>query len=200
MDLYKSIIVAIWLCVVYAIWAATEAGDPGYGQVAFLAGGIFAHLYLRKRKLERPRIDNSEIEIPDAKFSVEIPDEGDKYYFSESSYRKIIWISTILSLVSISIFIETLTYQQDYLRWGIVALIFGLIVFIIPIFLPIKDDIEVCVDPSLLRPADVTMQIPSTQKFKGITGWEPDIPYEQTLKDMLEYWRIRVGEGLPEKA
>ena len=26
--------------------------------------------------------------------------------------------------------------------WGIIALIFGLIVFIIPIFLPIKDDIE----------------------------------------------------------
>ena len=142
MDLYNSIIVAIWLCVLYAIWAATAAGDPGYGQVAFLAGGIFAHLYLRKRKLERPRIDEGELEIPDAKFSVEIPDEGDKYYFSESSYRKIIWISTILSLVSISIFIETLTYQQDYLRWGIVALIFGLIVFIIPIFLPIKDDIE----------------------------------------------------------
>ena len=142
MDLYNSIIVAIWLCVLYAIWAATAAGDPGYGQVAFLAGGIFAHLYLRKRKLERPRIDDGEIEIPDAKFSVEIPDEGDKYYFSESSYRKIIWISNILSLVSISIFIETLTYQQDYLRWGIVALIFGLIVFIIPIFLPIKDDIE----------------------------------------------------------
>ena len=56
MDLYKSIIVAIWLCVVYAIWAATEAGDPGYGQASFLAGGILAHLYLRKRKLERPSL------------------------------------------------------------------------------------------------------------------------------------------------
>ena len=142
MNLYNSIIVAIWLCVVYAIWAATEAGDPGYGQVAFLAGGIFAHLYLRKRKLERPRIDEGDIEIPDAKFSVEIPDEGDKYYFSESSYRKIIWISTIVSLISISFFIETVTYQQDYLKWGIISLVFGLIVFIVPIFLPVKDDIK----------------------------------------------------------
>ena len=141
MDLYKSIIVAIWLCVVYAIWAATAAGDPGYGQVAFLAGGIFAHLYLRKRKLERPRAD-SEIVIPEADFSVEIPDEGDKYYFSEKSYRKIIWLSTIFSLISISIFIETVTYQQNYLTWGILALIFGLLVFIIPMFLPVKDDIE----------------------------------------------------------
>ena len=141
MDLYKSIIVAIWLCVVYAIWAATAAGDPGYGQVAFLAGGIFAHLYLRKRKLERPRAD-SEIVIPEADFTVEIPNEGDKYYFSENSYRKIIWFSTIFSLISISIFIETVTYQQDYLRWGLIALIFGIIVFLIPIFLPVKDDIE----------------------------------------------------------
>jgi len=141
MDLYNSIIIAIWLCVLYAIWAATEAGDPGYGQVAFLAGGIFAHLYLRKMKLERP-INNDKIVIPDADFSVEIPDEGNKYYFSEKSYRKIIWISTIISLISISIFIETVTYQQDYLIWGIIALIFGLIVFILPMFLPIKDDIE----------------------------------------------------------
>ena len=141
MDLYNSIIVAIWLCVVYAIWAATEAGDPGYGQVAFLAGGIFAHLYLRKIKLERP-VSNKEIEIPDADFSVEIPDEGNKYYFSENSYRKIVWISTIFSLISISIFIETVTYLEDYLFWGIIALIFGLIVFIVPMFLPIKDDIE----------------------------------------------------------
>ena len=141
MDLYKSIIVAIWLCVVYAIWAATAAGDPGYGQAAFLAGGILAHLYLRKRKLERPRAD-SEIVIPDAKFSVEIPDEGDKYYFSESSYRRIIWISTIVSLISISFFIETVTYRQNYLKWGIISLIFGLIVFIVPIFLPVKDDIK----------------------------------------------------------
>lgn len=140
MDLYNSIITAIWLCVVYAIWAATEAGDPGYGQVAFLAGGIFAHLYLRKMKLERPLV-NEEFKIPDAKFSVEIPDEGDKYYFSEKSYRRIVWISTILSLIAISIFIETVTYQQDYLLWGIISLIFGLIIFIIPIFLPIKDDI-----------------------------------------------------------
>tara|TARA_B100001029_G_scaffold161335_1_gene149994 strand:- start:111 stop:674 length:564 start_codon:yes stop_codon:yes gene_type:complete len=142
MDLYNSIIVAIWLCVVYAIWAATEAGDPGYGQVAFLAGGVFAHLYLRKIRLERPVTKNDKITIPDANFSVEIPDEGDKYYFSEKSYRKIIWISTIASLILISIFIETITYQPDYLIWGIIAFIFGLIVFIIPIFLPIKDDIE----------------------------------------------------------
>ena len=89
-----------------------------------------------------PITKNDEITIPYADFSVEIPDEGDKYYFSEKSYRKIIWISTIFSMILISIFIETITYQPEYLIWGLVAFIFGLIIFIIPIFLPIRDDIE----------------------------------------------------------
>ena len=66
MNLYYSILIAIWLAVVYAIWAATAAGDPGYGQVAFLAGGIFATLYLMKRNKEMPRIDLDKIEIPEA--------------------------------------------------------------------------------------------------------------------------------------
>ena len=75
--------------------------------IAYFIVNVACQYHLRKRKLERPRIDEGDIEIPDAKFSVEIPDEGDKYYFSESSYRKIIWISTIVSLISISFFIET---------------------------------------------------------------------------------------------
>ncbi len=53
--------------------------------------------------------------------------------------------------------------------------------------------IEVKVDPALLRPADVTLQIPSFDKFHEATGWEPHIPYNQTLLDMLDYWRDRVS-------
>ena len=142
MNLYNSIILAIWLAVLYAIWFLTVAGDPGYGQIAFLAGGMFAHLYLRKRNLERPRKDIENIEIPDANFSIEIPDEGDKYYFTENSYRKIIWITTLFSLLTISIFIEIVIYHQDYLIWGIISLVLGIIVFLVPILLPVKDDIE----------------------------------------------------------
>jgi len=52
-----------------------------------------------------------------------------------------------------------------------------------------KNNIEIVVDKALLRPADVTLQIPSAEKFKSETNWQPVIPYEQTLQDMLEYWR-----------
>ena len=72
---------------------------------------------------------------------MEIPDEGDKYYLVKKLSQNYL-ISTIISMILISIFIETITYQPEYLIWGLVAFIFGLIIFIIPIFLPIKDDIE----------------------------------------------------------
>ena len=49
--------------------------------------------------------------------------------------------------------------------------------------------IQVKVDKALLRPSDVTLQIPDCGKFKQATGWEPVIPFEQTLKDLLDYWR-----------
>ena len=141
MKLYYYLIIAIWLCVLYAIWAATAAGDPGYGQISFLIVGIAATLYLRKRKLERPRIDDKKIEIPKADFAVEIPDEGDKYFFSESNYRKIIWITTIFALMAISFFLESITTRKNIIL-GTISLILGLIAFLIPILLPVKDDIK----------------------------------------------------------
>jgi GDP-mannose 4,6-dehydratase len=44
-------------------------------------------------------------------------------------------------------------------------------------------------DETLIRPADVTDQRPLCGKFKKLTGWEPTIPYEQTLLDTLNHWR-----------
>jgi GDPmannose 4,6-dehydratase/GDP-4-dehydro-6-deoxy-D-mannose reductase len=48
------------------------------------------------------------------------------------------------------------------------------------------------VDPALLRPSDVTLQIPDTTKFRKATGWEPEIPVAKTLADLLDYHRARV--------
>lgn len=52
-----------------------------------------------------------------------------------------------------------------------------------------KKNIKVKVDPKRLRPSDVTLQIPSVEKFILQTGWKPKIKFDQTLKDMLDYWR-----------
>jgi len=56
-----------------------------------------------------------------------------------------------------------------------------------------KDDIRVEVDPDRLRPIDADLQVPNTAKFHAHTGWKPEIPYQKTLLDLLEYWRSRVA-------
>jgi GDPmannose 4,6-dehydratase/GDP-4-dehydro-6-deoxy-D-mannose reductase len=49
------------------------------------------------------------------------------------------------------------------------------------------------VDPARLRPSDVTLQIPDLRKFQAQTGWEPRISARQTLNDLLNYQRERLG-------
>ena len=58
-----------------------------------------------------------------------------------------------------------------------------------------KRDIKIEVDPERLRPIDADLQIPDTTKFTNHSGWMPEISFEQTMKDLLEYWRSRVLSG-----
>ena len=44
-------------------------------------------------------------------------------------------------------------------------------------------------DPSLLRPVDVPVLCGDNSKLRDATGWLPEIPIEQTLRDLLQYWR-----------
>jgi GDP-mannose 4,6-dehydratase len=44
-------------------------------------------------------------------------------------------------------------------------------------------------DANLLRPADVTLQIPNCDKFIKETGWHPEHPFEESLDHLLDYWR-----------
>jgi GDP-4-dehydro-6-deoxy-D-mannose reductase len=52
--------------------------------------------------------------------------------------------------------------------------------------------VEVRQDPARMRPSDVTLLLGDCSKFRSATGWEPTIPFEVTLKDLLEHWRKRV--------
>jgi GDP-mannose 4,6-dehydratase len=57
---------------------------------------------------------------------------------------------------------------------------------------PSKEHIIKELDPALLRPYDVTLQIPDCSKFKNETGWQPHYTFEQTMQDLLNWWRKNV--------
>ncbi len=60
-------------------------------------------------------------------------------------------------------------------------------------------NIQIEVDTERLRPIDADLQIPDTSKFTKKTGWKPEIPFEKTMLDLLEYWRkrtLREGQNL----
>lgn len=56
-----------------------------------------------------------------------------------------------------------------------------------------RRDIEVRVDPDRLRPIDADLQVPNTAKFTNHTGWKPEISFDQTMSDLLNYWRAQIA-------
>ena len=56
-------------------------------------------------------------------------------------------------------------------------------------------NIEVRVDPERLRPIDADLQVPDTTKFREHTGWKPEISFEKTMLDLLNYWRGKIKDG-----
>ncbi len=58
-----------------------------------------------------------------------------------------------------------------------------------------KKDIKVITDPERLRPIDADLQVPDTSKFENHTGWKPSISFDQTMEDLLNYWRNRINSG-----
>ncbi len=67
-------------------------------------------------------------------------------------------------------------------------------------FLEVLKKLAMCeipsrVDPQLLRPVDVTLQIPDTTKFERTTGWQPRYSFEESVAYLLEYQRKRVLRG-----
>jgi GDPmannose 4,6-dehydratase len=58
-----------------------------------------------------------------------------------------------------------------------------------------RNEIRIETDSARLRPLDADLQVPDTSKFQGHTGWTPEIPFEKTMADLLDYWRQRVKAG-----
>lgn len=60
---------------------------------------------------------------------------------------------------------------------------------------PMKDEIRIEEDPERLRPIDADFQAPDCRKLQRHSGWKPEIPYEKTMQDLLDYWRQRIRRG-----
>lgn len=52
--------------------------------------------------------------------------------------------------------------------------------------------IDVRPDPALMRPIDIPLVYSDCAPLQRCTGWKPQIPLQQTLRDILQYWRGRV--------
>ena len=52
---------------------------------------------------------------------------------------------------------------------------------------------EVRVDPERLRPSDVPAQVGDPSRLRAATLWEPLIPLDKTLRDLLDDWRQRTA-------
>lgn len=55
--------------------------------------------------------------------------------------------------------------------------------------------IEVRQDPDLMRPSDMPDIVCDTTRIRGLTGWQATIPFEQSLQDILNYWREEKGSA-----
>ncbi len=53
-------------------------------------------------------------------------------------------------------------------------------------------EVKIEEDPEKMRPSDVPILIGDSHKFREKSGWRPEIPFEKTLRDILDYWRERI--------
>jgi len=60
-------------------------------------------------------------------------------------------------------------------------------------------EIEVVQDPERVRKVDIPTIMADCSKLRACTGWRTEITFEQSLRDVLDYWRefVRTGAGDP---
>ncbi len=56
-----------------------------------------------------------------------------------------------------------------------------------------KVKVSVETDQSKFKPIDTPELLCNSQKFRNLTGWKPEITLEQTIQDILSYWRHQVS-------
>jgi GDP-4-dehydro-6-deoxy-D-mannose reductase len=55
-------------------------------------------------------------------------------------------------------------------------------------------DISIEQDASRIRPSDISIIYADNSKLKSKTGWAPTVPFEESLKRVLDYWRAEIQQ------
>jgi GDP-4-dehydro-6-deoxy-D-mannose reductase len=58
-------------------------------------------------------------------------------------------------------------------------------------------EVEIRQDPGRFRPADIPVLVGDSSRLRAATGWEPRIPLDRTLSDLLADWCARVSARSP---
>ena len=56
--------------------------------------------------------------------------------------------------------------------------------------------VRIRVDPARFRPNDLPLVEGDPARIRGELGWTPQIPLQQTLDDLLEYWRAQINRAV----
>jgi GDP-4-dehydro-6-deoxy-D-mannose reductase len=49
--------------------------------------------------------------------------------------------------------------------------------------------VRIEIDPALIRPSDTPIVLGDATRLRRETGWRPEISFDRTLDDLLNYWR-----------
>lgn len=60
---------------------------------------------------------------------------------------------------------------------------------------PLGESIELRTVPERVRRTEPLRLVADTRPFRHLTGWAPEIPFAETLRDVLDYWRGVVARG-----
>lgn len=53
-------------------------------------------------------------------------------------------------------------------------------------------NIQIEIDPERIRPIDADLQVPDTTKFQKHTNWKPLYTFDETMLDLLNFWRDKI--------
>ncbi len=58
-----------------------------------------------------------------------------------------------------------------------------------------RKKITFAVDPAKNRPSDIPILVGDNRKIKSDVGWQPEIPIDKTLADLLDWWREKLKKN-----